>query len=183
MTCNAPRKPMTRISTLTGEVLNDEPVITQTYSVPQYEKSHPFHCCSKCGENIGILGRLFGFHKCKEEITAKEAVDKLIKELKDPSYYISWNATIAMAFQDEAYRQKSRDSRKKLHEISNKAADNFLASLMYVPSGDKPKDLDEGTYRGNLKDVKTSPKPSASPYGPPPPPPMKKSVVFVKEVV
>ena len=61
----------------------------------------------------------------------KKAVETLCKALReDKGYYISWEANIAMAFQDEAYRQKSRDSRKKLHEISNQAAKNFLNLLI-----------------------------------------------------
>jgi hypothetical protein len=48
----------------------------------------------------------------------------------DEGLYIAWKSNIAMAFYDEARRSNSRDSRKKLHEISNRAADNFLQLLL-----------------------------------------------------
>lgn len=27
---------------------------------------YPIYCCPKCGEMIGLLGRIFPFHKCKK---------------------------------------------------------------------------------------------------------------------
>jgi hypothetical protein len=61
----------------------------------------------------------------------QKAAETLCKALReDQGYYYSYQANIAVAFQDEAYRQKSRDSRKKLHEISNQAAKNFLNLLI-----------------------------------------------------
>lgn len=47
----------------------------------------------------------------------------------DEGTYLGWKSNIAMAFYDEARRSNSRDSRKKLHDISNRAADNFLHLL------------------------------------------------------
>lgn len=59
-------------------------------------------------------------------MTTKQAVDKLRRSLKDPGYYQTWKANIAMAFQDEFHR---RFNQKTLWEISDKAADNFLELL------------------------------------------------------
>lgn len=61
----------------------------------------------------------------------KEAVATLVDALKtDKDYRITWEANIAMAYQDEAARQETRDSRAKLRDISNKAAKNFINTLM-----------------------------------------------------
>lgn len=61
----------------------------------------------------------------------KDAVDKLREALKeDEGYYYGWQANIAMAYQDEAYRMGSRDSRETLHKIGNGAAKNFLNLLI-----------------------------------------------------
>jgi len=61
----------------------------------------------------------------------KVAIDRLRKAFaNDPDYRHGWQANIAMAFQDEAHHQGSRDSRKKLHSIGNKAAKRFLDLLI-----------------------------------------------------
>lgn len=60
----------------------------------------------------------------------KDAMDVLRKALKDEDYYLGWQANIAMAYQDEAARQATRDSRKTLQSVSNQAAKNFLNMLM-----------------------------------------------------
>lgn len=70
------------------------------------------------------------------EITIKEAVDQLVKALKeDPGYYNAWQANIAMSFQDE-WRRKADSCPTILdtgdldiHEIANDAAKNFLNLL------------------------------------------------------
>lgn len=65
--------------------------------------------------------------------TTKQAVEKLCEELKnDESYYISWQANIAMAFYDECVRNQIDDDLplELLHKIANKAADNFLKQLI-----------------------------------------------------
>ena len=49
---------------------------------------------------------------------------------KDYGYYIGWKCNIAMAFYDEALKQKSRDSHKKIMAISNQAAINFIQMLI-----------------------------------------------------
>ena len=71
----------------------------------------------------------------EENITAN-AIKTIVKELKrDPAYYISWQANIAMAFQDEMHwaGYKLPD----LHAIANRAADNFLKLLMApIPESD-----------------------------------------------
>lgn len=55
---------------------------------------------------------------------------KILKEaLLDDDYRLGWTANIAMAYQDEAARQETRDSRRKLYSISNKAAENFINLL------------------------------------------------------
>ncbi len=59
----------------------------------------------------------------------KAAIRILSNELKDPGYRQAWVANIAMAFQDECSRQKSRDSRRVRHQISNAAAENFIKLL------------------------------------------------------
>src|SRR5271157_4654947 len=45
---------------------------------------------------------------------------------KDKELYDLYKAAIAMAYYDEALRQKSRDSHKTIHNIANVAAGNFL---------------------------------------------------------
>jgi hypothetical protein len=60
----------------------------------------------------------------------KDAISKVIETLKeDPDMFRGFKDNIAMAYKDEAYRQKSRDSRKRLHSIANVAAENFLNLL------------------------------------------------------
>ena len=64
-----------------------------------------------------------------------QAVKVLTRALKsDEGYWISWKANIAMAYQDEGHRQKSRDSNAKRHAISDKAAENFLNLLCGLPT-------------------------------------------------
>lgn len=54
----------------------------------------------------------------------KKAVEVLRETLKtDEGYRIAWQANIAMAFKD-AYWQS--EDKEEIHEISNRAADNFL---------------------------------------------------------
>jgi Tfp pilus assembly protein PilF len=68
-------------------------------------------------------------------MTTQEAVDHLIKELNnDPSYRISWQSNIAMAFYYSAYQYKKKTGRKYLtlvdiHSIANDAANNFISQL------------------------------------------------------
>ena len=67
----------------------------------------------------------------KSDPTLAEAMRVLKKALKaDPGYYYAWQANIAMQFQDEYSRHKGYKSRAVLHEISNKAAMNFLNLLI-----------------------------------------------------
>jgi chromosome segregation ATPase len=71
-----------------------------------------------------------------KEITTKEAMDRLREDLsedKNPgSYYHSWQCNIAMSFFDVCRQNKDKVkvSTKNLHEISNKAAKNFLDLLI-----------------------------------------------------
>lgn len=79
----------------------------------------------------------------------KTAMRVLTEELRtDPGYYMSWQANIAVQFQDEY--KKYHDSKyilvtlakldllphfhsqDDIHKVSNKAADNFLKMLLYV---------------------------------------------------
>lgn len=70
-------------------------------------------------------------------MTTKEAVDHLIKELKnDPSYYHSWKCSIAMAFQDE-YKENYRHG--GVFSISNMAADRFLKLLIGMAENEADK--------------------------------------------
>lgn len=63
-----------------------------------------------------------------EELTTSKAIKHIAAALKeDFSYYYSWQANIAMAFQDE-FRKECLH--KGLHEISNNAAKRFLELLM-----------------------------------------------------
>lgn len=65
-----------------------------------------------------------------QEIEYKKAIIGVIKTLReDPEMFRSFKDNIVMAYKDEAYRQKSRDSREKLHSIANVAAENFLNLL------------------------------------------------------
>ena len=61
----------------------------------------------------------------------QEAIDTLTEALEnDPGYRQGWQANIAMAFFDECSRDGCRkDIYSNLHEISNKAASNFLTLL------------------------------------------------------
>lgn len=59
----------------------------------------------------------------------KDALGVLREAFKDKHYYLGWQANIAMAYQDEAARQETKDSRKKLQSISNQAAKNFINLL------------------------------------------------------
>lgn len=60
----------------------------------------------------------------------KGAMDIVIKALKeDTGYFYSWQANIAVAFQDEFFRRNTPMTREEIHEISNKAAKDFLILL------------------------------------------------------
>ena len=59
--------------------------------------------------------------------------DAMAEDKSEGSYYYSWQANIAMAFQDEYARMKERHRimgqgifDPNIHEISNTAAKNFL---------------------------------------------------------
>lgn len=71
-------------------------------------------------------------------MTTTECIEHLTEQLRiDPGYRISWQANIAVQFQDEwekeADAQGIPTTRRAIHAISNKAADNFLNLLCYVP--------------------------------------------------
>ena len=74
--------------------------------------------------------------KKKKKSKLQYAVEHLSKAIKnDPSYRISWEANIAVSFQDEVYRFKKKNnkntlSQKDIHQISNDAAKNFLDLLI-----------------------------------------------------
>ena len=72
--------------------------------------------------------------KVKENQSVSSAMGVLIEALQsDPGYRLSWQANIAMAFKDEYACNNMPDAESKgsatIHEISNNAADNFLAML------------------------------------------------------
>lgn len=77
-------------------------------------------------------------NKLMNRITTKEAVDKLYRELKkDGDYYYSWQANIAMPFQDEYWNnfnkeECSEEEIKKIHSISNNAAKRFIDTLIRI---------------------------------------------------
>lgn len=69
------------------------------------------------------------------DITTKQAIEKLTKELKaDPGYFMAWQANIAMAFKDEC--RNAGVQFPQLHEIVNQAAVNFLNLLCMDVSND-----------------------------------------------
>lgn len=79
-----------------------------------------------------------------KSVTVPAAVMTLIEALEsDPEYRVSWQANIAMAFQD-AYAQYQNTvdeqhqvmSKTDIHAISNEAANNFLEILCLKPSKD-----------------------------------------------
>jgi hypothetical protein len=60
-------------------------------------------------------------------MSTQEAVKTLTKALReDPEFYYGYQSNIAMAFYDEAKKQLKSESRKRLQNISNQAAKNFL---------------------------------------------------------
>ncbi len=68
-------------------------------------------------------------------IKIKKAIKVLTKALEtDEDYFYGWQANIAMAFQDEYYREKEKGkgyfNKTDVHRISNNAATNFLNSLI-----------------------------------------------------
>lgn len=74
-----------------------------------------------------------------KEITTKQAVNKLCEELRnDKDYYYSWQANIAMQFQDiywDTFKDIELDcevNRKLIHTISNEAAQRFLNLLINI---------------------------------------------------
>jgi hypothetical protein len=75
--------------------------------------------------------------KDRELQPVKEALQVITTALKnDPEYFYTWQANIAMAFQDEFDIQSDKykpnifvANRTSIHEIANKAAINFLNLL------------------------------------------------------
>lgn len=64
----------------------------------------------------------------------RHRITPLLEALKDEGYRISWQSNIAMAFVDEVARyrrenNKTNLSRGVVHDIANKAAENFLTAL------------------------------------------------------
>lgn len=78
----------------------------------------------------------------KDELS--NAVATLIKYLReDKDYFRGWKDNIAMAFQDQYNRTESLNSgtpgmlaHLNIHEIANRAAENFLNLLTNVPKDD-----------------------------------------------
>jgi hypothetical protein len=61
----------------------------------------------------------------------KKAIKVLSKSLReDKEFYYGYQSNIAMCFVDEAKKQRTRDSYKKLHNVANEAAKNFLNLLI-----------------------------------------------------
>ena len=72
--------------------------------------------------------------KIKDQIVID--LQEMRKDKSGGSYYYSWQANIAVAFQD-AYREEFGDSprmRHIIHEVSNNAAKRFLDQLIHIPS-------------------------------------------------
>ena len=61
----------------------------------------------------------------------KDTFKAFTKELRrDKDLYRTYQANIAMAYQDCAHWENSRDSLAKRHTIGNRAADHFLKLLL-----------------------------------------------------
>jgi hypothetical protein len=61
----------------------------------------------------------------------KQSIEILCEELRnDPSYFYSWQANIAVAFQDAYHRELTVHTRETIHKISNEAATEFLNILI-----------------------------------------------------
>lgn len=64
-------------------------------------------------------------------VSFQEAFKVFVKELRrDKGLYRTYKANIAMAYQDCAHWEKSRDSVAKRHTIGNRAAEHFLQLLL-----------------------------------------------------
>jgi len=62
-------------------------------------------------------------------MSIKNEMDVIRKELwNDKELYCGWQSNIAMAFMDECHRMGIKH--KKLHEVANNAAKNFLNLLI-----------------------------------------------------
>lgn len=75
-------------------------------------------------------------------MTTKEAVDHLTEQLnKDSSYRYSWQANIAVQFQDAWQRAVNNGglphTSEQIHEVSNEAAKAFLCCLCGRPDETK----------------------------------------------
>jgi hypothetical protein len=75
-----------------------------------------------------------------EEITVKQAVERLTKELEkdksEGSYYYGWQSSIAMSIYDEFIRKSDEHpyidiGNMDIAEICNEGAKNFLNILLY----------------------------------------------------
>lgn len=76
-------------------------------------------------------------------MTTKDAIEHLTKALKEDSgYYYSWQANIAVQFDDECRRHKINFP--QLHDISNKAAINFIELLCMKEESPTPEGEKEG---------------------------------------
>ena len=92
--------------------------------------------CSNDLQSIGIIKRI-----AQEQMLEQERVTRLTEAMKvvcevlkdDSSYYIAWQANIAMAFKDE-FTSINPDYKStsdyELHIIANEAAKNFLNLLI-----------------------------------------------------
>jgi transcription initiation factor TFIIIB Brf1 subunit/transcription initiation factor TFIIB len=68
----------------------------------------------------------------KKVSTLQEAINVLRHEIRsDEDYKRGWKDNIAMAFKDEAGNH-GLNSSKIIHEVANKAADNFLESFLIL---------------------------------------------------
>jgi len=66
----------------------------------------------------------------KVEIEFSDVMRLFTEQLrKDKSYYYSWQANIACAFQDEYMRANEGSMTRDIHDISNNAAKYFLDML------------------------------------------------------
>ena len=65
----------------------------------------------------------------------EQAMDVIVEELRvSPDYFRSWQANIAVEFQDQfaKFKKRGKPNRSDVHFLSNRAAENFLIRLLAI---------------------------------------------------
>ncbi len=125
-------EPMTKEEIETAQVTADTTAFEALCNKPEHqsedEKVNPYLVGNR--RFAWAEGLKYG----RANLTTEQAVDHLVKALKvDPGYRYSWLANIAMQFKDEWQRSVDKSglpcTPDHIHEIANKAADEFLTLL------------------------------------------------------